>query len=522
MPYTPSESAILHQLDRIFSVPPFSGSKLLRRFLQFVLIESLAGRGQELSQYSIGYHVFDFGPDFNPDSNAVVRVNANRLRRALEKYYREAGQIESVVISMPLGDYSLLIAYGSKMAYRALPSLPVPVVGLVEFEGIGLKEPWTQFPLLLVEELSVSLGRVSHLRLMGPLRRAVLQAQNQEPAELWRMHTLDYIINGSVEQVDGQLLIHTRLLEGSTGLEIWSRHDRCALAAPDIADLEATLMRQVSMEVFEDSGAETQYLSSMAKVKPENSLTVFESVLRGRMYYKKFDQESLRRGSSSLRRAIAVLPDEALPRATLATLLAGACFQPFWHDKAPLEEVAEHARRAYAIDPDNHWSLIALGASAVIHHQRKELAQIGKMVAINPEACKLLQGATGVWLVYQNVESTLGLRLIMRASEGNPHHPPSFHLGACLAALKDGDWDLVLTKMDDFGLPGDWCDPLIRGAAAANLGDLAGARRHWQRLLALYPDFAARGYRHTLRLWHEGYVRLLCESLNRTGAGIAM
>lgn len=273
-------------------------------------------------------------------------------------------------------------------------------------------------------------------------------------------------------------------------------------------------MRQISMEVFEEFGAVDQHLSGLAKVKPENSFTVFESVLSGRMYYESFDQESLRRGSASLRRAIALLPDEALPRATLATLLAGACFQPFWQDKAPLEEVAVHARRAYAIDPGHRWSIIALGASAVIQHQREELAQIGKMVGIDPDAGKLLQGATGVWLVYQNVENSLGLRLIMQACEGNPHHPPSFHLGACLAALNGGDWDLVLKKMDDFGQPGDWRDPLIRGAAAAHLDDFAGARRHWQRLLALYPDFAARGYRHTLR---PGHPQIFRSAPNSTG-----
>lgn len=62
MPYLPSESTVLHQLDRIFSVPPFSSSALLRRLLQYVLMESLAGRGQDLCQHSISQHVFDSGP----------------------------------------------------------------------------------------------------------------------------------------------------------------------------------------------------------------------------------------------------------------------------------------------------------------------------------------------------------------------------------------------------------------------------------------------------------------------------
>lgn len=522
MPFSPPESAILHQLERIFSVRPFNNSSLMRRFLQYVLSESLAGRGLVLSQYSVAHHVFDLGPEFNPDTNAVVRVNANRLRRALETYYAKAGPADSILIRMPAGGYSLSVNYGGTLGHRTRLALPTPVLALVEFEGIRLLGPWRQFPLLLVEELSVALGRVSQLRMIGPFRRAALLYRGREPALLGSSYPLDFIVDGSVEQVGEHLVIQTRLLEGGSGLEIWSREDRCPLAAPDIAGLETTLMRQVCMEVFEEFGAVDQHLSSLAQVKRENSLTVFESVLTGRMYYETFDLDSFRRGSTSLRRAVAQLPDEALPRATLAVLLAGACFQPFWQGEAPLAEVAEHANWAYAIDPGNRWSVIALGASAVVHHQREKLAQIGTLVGTDPDAGKLLQGATGVWLVYQNVDVPLGLRLIRQACEGNPHHPPSFHLGDCLAALTDGDWERVLGKMDDFGLPGDWRDPLIRGAAAANLDDLAGARRHWQRLLALYPDFAARGYSSTLRLWHVSYVRLLCESLNRTGAGIMM
>jgi TolB-like protein len=509
-------------LDRIFTVAPFSNSPQLRRFLQFVIMEALAGRGAGLDQHSIARCVFDLGPEFEPDSNAIVRVNANRLRRALDKYYADHGPAEPVLIRIPTGSYSPSMVYNSKHSLKACLPLPAPVLALVEFQGIRLEDPWKQFPLLLIEELSVCLGRVSQLRLMGPFRRAVLLARDQPPAELGRQQPLDFILDGSVEQIGDQLVIHSRLLEGGTGLEIWARHDRCPLAAPAIAELKAALIQQIAMEVFADFGAMDQHLCNLAKVKPENSLTVFESVLSGRMYYESFDPEALRRGSIALRRAIELVPEEALPRATLATLLAGACFQPFWRDEVPHAEVAEHARRAYEIDPRNCWSSIALGASAVIHRQRDALVRLGQRVDADRDAGKLLQGATGVWLIYQNVETELGLRLIGRAREGNPHHPPSFHLGLCLAALQQGDWQAVLWALEDFGRPDDWRDPLIRAAAAVNLGDPAAARGHWQRLLALYPDFAARGFPHTGRLWHEDHLHLLGDGLNRAGARISL
>jgi hypothetical protein len=61
------------------------------------------------------------------------------------------------------------------------------------------------------------------------------------------------------------------------GLGICSPLDRWPPSIPAIADLETMRMQQVSRELFEDFGAVDPYLSGLARVKPENSLIVFES-----------------------------------------------------------------------------------------------------------------------------------------------------------------------------------------------------------------------------------------------------
>jgi len=254
MPSTPPETAVLHQVERMFTVPPFSNSTLLRRFLRFALEETLAERGRDLTQSSIGYQVFGFGADFDPETNAVVRVNANRLRRALEKYYRESGQTEPVLIGMPPGGYSLSISYGTRSSTKARPSLPAPLVALVEFKGIGLMKPWEQFPLLLVEKFSASISRMPQLRLLGPFRRAEWDGGIRHLAESPGGQPLDFIIDGCVNQAGKELLIHTRLLEGGTGLGIWSGLHRCSLEAPNLAEAEAALMRRIGAEVLEEFG----------------------------------------------------------------------------------------------------------------------------------------------------------------------------------------------------------------------------------------------------------------------------
>ncbi|MND51198.1 hypothetical protein D3C80_421820 [compost metagenome] len=93
------------QLDRILRSSAFSGSDKLRKFLSYVVIETIEGRGERIKSYSIAIEVFHRRTDFDPSQDGIVRTTANRLRSALDKYYRLEGIDDSVVISLPIGRY---------------------------------------------------------------------------------------------------------------------------------------------------------------------------------------------------------------------------------------------------------------------------------------------------------------------------------------------------------------------------------------------------------------------------------
>ena len=99
---------IKEQVSRIVSSASFKNSSILSRFLEFVIAESLAGREQELKEYTIGIHVLSRLPDFNPQLDAIVRIHAGRLRRALIEYYYESGKNDPIRIEIPKGGYSPL------------------------------------------------------------------------------------------------------------------------------------------------------------------------------------------------------------------------------------------------------------------------------------------------------------------------------------------------------------------------------------------------------------------------------
>jgi tetratricopeptide (TPR) repeat protein len=96
---------IHRQLERICASTAFRGSLRLTRFLTFVVETTLAGKSDTIKAYTIAVEALDRGGDFDPESDPIVRVEAGRLRRALARFYAEAGRNEAVFIDLPRGTY---------------------------------------------------------------------------------------------------------------------------------------------------------------------------------------------------------------------------------------------------------------------------------------------------------------------------------------------------------------------------------------------------------------------------------
>ena len=81
----------------------------MSRFLKFVVEQTLAGEGERLKEYVIGVEVFDRDADYDPRLDAIVRVEAARLRTKLAEYYAGEGRSDAVVLNLPKGGYAPLI-----------------------------------------------------------------------------------------------------------------------------------------------------------------------------------------------------------------------------------------------------------------------------------------------------------------------------------------------------------------------------------------------------------------------------
>ncbi|TJV75244.1 MAG: hypothetical protein E5X84_38455, partial [Mesorhizobium sp.] len=64
-----------------------------------------AGEADKLKGFSIAMDVFGKDGDFDPSTDAVVRVQAGRLRELLQHYFANEGVAEPIRIAIPRGGY---------------------------------------------------------------------------------------------------------------------------------------------------------------------------------------------------------------------------------------------------------------------------------------------------------------------------------------------------------------------------------------------------------------------------------
>jgi hypothetical protein len=73
--------------------------------LTYLCEKLFAGLSSQIKEYSVGVEVFNRGASFDQDSDSIVRVEANRLRKRIAEYYAGEGASHRLHIFIPLGQY---------------------------------------------------------------------------------------------------------------------------------------------------------------------------------------------------------------------------------------------------------------------------------------------------------------------------------------------------------------------------------------------------------------------------------
>jgi len=218
-------------------------SPQLTAFLRFVVEAVLEGNSDRIKGYVIALEVLKRGAKFNPQIDPIVRVEATRLRRTLERYYASAGAEEPVVITLPRGTYVPTFTRraasrpgdldGAATAEASVETLSpgngMPCLLVEPFEIIGLPGPHSMSATSLHATLSDAFARFDLVSILWDSRAAAGTR-------------LDYRLAGSAEyHEDGAVRLRFRLIDAGDGGVVWTRELEVAPTDEPVPALERIL-----------------------------------------------------------------------------------------------------------------------------------------------------------------------------------------------------------------------------------------------------------------------------------------
>ncbi len=132
--------ALSDTIDRIVTSRDFPGGERMAALLKYLVEKSQLPGSRKVTGFEIGIDILGRGADFDPNSDAIVRVYVGRLRKALTLYYATEGRTDPVRIDIPKGGYDVVIATDAMPGMAEAPA-PAPVPPSPQKSGPRLEVP---------------------------------------------------------------------------------------------------------------------------------------------------------------------------------------------------------------------------------------------------------------------------------------------------------------------------------------------------------------------------------------------
>jgi adenylate cyclase len=526
-------------LSRILASPDFDASERNRRFLAYIVEEALAGRGGRVKAYGIALAVFNRDETFDPQTDPIVRIEASRLRRSLERFYLLAGKDDEVRIEIPKGGYVPVFARaGGHTANgevppgdgaRPLPPTPAPArrrrlapaaAGLAlvvllavaaaamirgRAEAPGASAPSRPAVMVMPFEnfgspddhladgmaLEILSNLIHFKELVVFDARVSFSPTDASPLALARRLGADYVVTGTIRRDQERLGVTAQLVRVDDGASIWAEGYDEALSTERLFALQNRIAAAVAATVAEPFGIIFRDAMAQLQREPPRDLSAYECVLRAYAFYRSADPQEHAAARACLERAVLSEPDYADAKAMLALAYLdefrlGFNARPDLYDAR--DKALEVAEEAAAEAPDNAAVQTALSD---IHYFRGELEEAflagERAVAANPNYAEV-RAMLGLRLAHSG-QWERGITLVREAMAGNPAPPGWYYFPLAGDAIRRGEDEEALAWADKVDMPLFFWTHVFRAAILGRLGRREEAAAAISRLREVYPGF---------------------------------
>ena len=536
----PVADEVLAALERMLASEPFRPSAQLRVFLRYVVETTLRGEADRIRAFTIAVEAFGRDQDFNPQSDPIVRVEAARLRRAIEQYYAGPGADDPVKILVPRGGYVPQFGYRGRQVQQppepgaaiaaTLPRRPliepraITAVVLLVLVGAAIigtllmrrnaaydvasatasmpRAPEAArargvLPIVSIDPLPQAIAAVApalstiRARLADAIARfddieviaepAAAPARQGGPPNVYRLGV------SAESSVDGVASVTIHLVDANAGTVVWSRtferrgaDDDDAVAAEKIAQVVAPTLAQPFGVIY----ARERLSRDAPGVDPHYRCLLDAIEYRRTLDAARSGQHAEIRGC--LERTVAADPAFPSAQAALAFLLMREFYSGERRDPKGLDQALRLALRAVELKPQSararHVLMNILFARGSIP---EALAEGERAIALNPYDMTAVTGY-GPRLAFAG-RAAEGLALLDRVAKLSPVRPPTLEFAQFLVNYTLGDGARAAHHA---GMLTDEVHPFVliaRALVAIKAGERDRAQQMVDRLFTLYP-----------------------------------
>ena len=429
-------------------------------------------------------------------SDFIVSIQANNLRRALERYYLVTGHNDPIRIGIPKGTYVPVFAQQSPHK-----SVPETLSGTERASGVGCG-----WPTILIRPF-LNLTGDPALDWLGPGFASELRMEMTQQKDIKVLKGIPagdgkqaadssarFVIDGEIlKDVEGIQVIVT-LTDTLSNLQLWSNRLNCCNEPSLLLGFQKETVQTVAAQIGCEQGIIAKTILAESTDKAPEKLQTYEAILRFIEYFQDPTEERFIQALRTLEHARKLEPLCGKIWSMLARLhiIIYAYEIPGFAVDGARKKAVSYAEKGAKLAPDNQFARVMLAFVRIITDE-KTAAQREVQMAYDlcPDSVVMLDSIGYVMALSGKWEQ--GSELIRKAISRNPYYPDYVHYALWANWIRQKDYKQAYQETMHLRSPRVFWEPLVKAATLGHLGRLEEGKRCIADLLALKPDFPNRG-----------------------------
>jgi adenylate cyclase len=498
-----NKGSIKNEVNRIRDSKQFAHSKQLQVLLSYLVKETLAGRGSLIKAYTIATEVFGRDKTFNPDADAIVRVEARRLRQKLNDYYLALENKSEIRIDIPTGRYIPTFTAlkpglqltdaedGVKSESTVLLQTPFnsvrPSIAVLPFTNLGLGHEKEFLCAGISEQISTYLSKFQELEVINSYTVRSVVNLDLDQSSLAMHLRARFCVHGTLQESGEEYRITVQLSDLKNKTIIWAENFDIKFASSAFYNSIDEIVQRIVSQIGTASGWVIRTLLEELPEKEVEDTGALKALLRYYDWTTSAGIEKFIPALKSLEKAIVEAPTSALVTAALADMCNADYRSGF--DLVPnAEDRAWHlSNLALRINPRCQIAHLAR-ATQYFHRRQKQLLDhaLRQTIEINPNNADMVGPAFSMLALSGDIEE--GCATLEKMYKKLSFFPPWCNVAPFVKYYLNKNFDQSLYYAQRGDNQQYVMAPLLKVIAFDRLGLKENARLVFRTFLEIHKD----------------------------------